>query len=57
MHFQYACAATATSHPEVDLAYKLDKVQDSDLKSVWLQDMQSTFDFDLCCIPDFAHKQ
>jgi hypothetical protein len=55
MHFQYACAAIATSHPEVALALKSHKARDLDLKSMWLLDNQSTFD--LCCNPDFAHKE
>jgi hypothetical protein len=54
-HSQYACAAIATSHPEVALALKSHKARDLDLKSVWLLDNQSTFD--LCCNPDFAHKR
>jgi hypothetical protein len=54
-HFQYACAAIATSHPKVALALKSHKARDLDLKSVWLLDNQSTFD--LCCNPDFAHKR
>jgi hypothetical protein len=55
MHFQYVCAAIATSHSEVALALKSHKARGLDLKSVWLLDNQSTFD--LCCNPDFAHKQ
>jgi hypothetical protein len=54
-HFQYACAAIATSHPEVALAFKSHKARDLDLKIMWLLDNQSTFD--LCCNPDFAHKR
>jgi hypothetical protein len=55
-HFQYACAAIATNHPEVALALlKSHKARDLDLKSMWLLDNQSTFD--LCCNPDFAHKR
>jgi hypothetical protein len=54
-HFQYACAAIATSHPEVALAVKSHKARDLDLKSMWLLDNQ--FTFDLCCNPDFAHKR
>jgi hypothetical protein len=37
-HFQYACAAIATTHPEVALALKSHKAWDLDLKSVWLLD-------------------
>jgi hypothetical protein len=48
-HFQYACAAIATTHPDVVLALKSHKTRDLDLKSVWLLDNQSTFD--LCCNP------
>jgi hypothetical protein len=55
IHFQYACAAIATSHPEVALALKSHKARDLDLKSMWLLDNQSTFD--LCCNPDFVHKR
>jgi hypothetical protein len=54
-HFQYACAAIATTHPQVAMAFKSHKAQDLDLRSVWLLDNQSTFD--LCCNPDFAHKR
>jgi hypothetical protein len=54
-HFQYACAAIATTHPEVALALNPYKAGDLDLKSMWLLDNQSTFD--LCCNPDFTHKQ
>ncbi len=53
-HFQYVCAAIATTHPEVAMALKSHKARDLDLRSVWLLDNQSTFD--LCCNPDFAHK-
>ncbi len=42
--FQYACAAIATSHPEVALALKSHKARDLDLKIVWFLDNQSTFD-------------
>ena len=54
-HFQYVCAAIATSHPEVALALKSHKARDLDLKSVWLLDNQSTFD--LCSNPDFAQNR
>jgi hypothetical protein len=53
-HFQYACAAIATTHPEVAMALKSHKARDLDLRSVCLLDNPSTFD--LCCNPDFAHK-
>ncbi len=33
-HFQYECAAIATSHPEVALTLKSHKARDLDLKSV-----------------------
>ncbi len=55
MHFQYACAAIATTHPEVAMALKSHKARDLDLRSVWLLDNQSNFD--LCCNPDFVHKR
>jgi len=54
-HFQYACAAIATTHPAEVMALKSHKARDLDLRSVWLLDNQSTFD--LCCNPDFAHKR
>ena len=54
-HFQYACAAIATTHPEMAMALKSHKARDSDLRSVWLLDNNSTFD--LCCNPDFTHKR
>ncbi len=54
-HFQFACAAIATTNPNVAMALKSHKARDLDLKSVWLLDNQSTFD--LCCNPDFAHKR
>ncbi len=54
-HFQYACAAIATTHLEVAMALKSHKAWDLDLRNVWLLDNQSTFD--LCCNPDFAHKR
>ncbi len=53
-HFQYVCAAIATTHPAVAMALKSHKTWDLDLRSVWLLDNHSTFD--LCCNPDFAHK-
>jgi hypothetical protein len=53
-HFQYACAAIASSNPNVAMALKSPKAWDLDLRSVWLLDSQSTFD--LCCNPDFATK-
>jgi hypothetical protein len=53
-HFQYACVAIATTHPEVAMALKSHKARDLDLRSVWLLDNQSTLA--LCCNPDFAHK-
>ncbi len=54
-HFQYACAAIATTHPKVAMALKSHKAQNLDLRSLWVLDNQSTFD--LCCNPDFAHKR
>ena len=53
-HFQYACAAIASTNPNVAMALKTSKARDLDLRSVWLLDSQSTFD--LCCNPDFAAK-
>ncbi len=53
-HFQYACAAIASTNPNVAMALKSSKARDLDLRSVWLLDSQSTFD--LCCNPDFAAK-
>ncbi len=53
-HFQYACAAIASTNPNVAIALKSPKAQDFDLRSVWLLDSQSTFD--LCCNLDFAVK-
>jgi hypothetical protein len=53
-HFQYACAAIVTTHPEVDMALKSHNAWDLDLRSVWLLYNQSTFD--LCCNPDISHK-
>jgi hypothetical protein len=35
-HFQYACAAIATTHPKVAMGLKSQKAQDLDLRSVWL---------------------
>jgi hypothetical protein len=55
MHFQYACAAIATTHPKVAMAFKSQKARDLDLRSVWLLDNQLTFDS--CCNFDFTHKQ
>jgi hypothetical protein len=43
-HFQYACAAIATTHPEVAMALKSHKARDLDLRSLWLLDNQYTFD-------------
>ncbi len=53
-HFQYACAAIASTNPNVAMALKSPKAWDLDLRSVWLLDSQSTFD--LCCNKDFAAK-
>jgi hypothetical protein len=53
-HFQYACAAIASTNWNVAMALKSPKALDLDLRSVWLLDSQSTFD--LCCNPDFAAK-
>jgi hypothetical protein len=53
-HFQYTCAAIASTNPNVAMALKSPKAQDLDLRSVWLLDSQSMFD--LCCNPDFAAK-
>ncbi len=53
-HFQYVCAAIASTNPNVVMALKSPKAWDLDLRSVWLLDSQSTFD--LCCNPDFAAK-
>jgi hypothetical protein len=53
-HFQYTCAAIASTNPNVAMAFKSPKAWDLDLRSVWLLDSQSTFD--LCCNPDFAAK-
>ena len=54
-HFQYTCAAIATTHPKVVMALMSQKAWDLDLRSVWLLDNQYTVD--LCCNPDFAHKR
>jgi hypothetical protein len=54
VHFQYTCAAIASTNPNVAMALKSPKTWDSDLRSVWLLDSQSTFD--LCCTRDFAAK-
>jgi hypothetical protein len=43
-HFQYACAAIASTNPNVAMALKSSKARDLDLRSVWLLDSQSTFD-------------
>jgi hypothetical protein len=53
-HFQYTCAAIASTNPNVVMALKSLKAKDLDLRSVWLLDSQSMFD--LCCNPDFAAK-
>ncbi len=53
-HFQYACAAIASTNSNVAMALKSPKAWDLDLRSVWFLDSQSTFD--LCCNPDFATK-
>jgi hypothetical protein len=53
-HFQYTCAAIASTNPNVAMALKSPKAWDLDLRSVWLLDSQSTFD--LCCNTDFAAK-
>jgi hypothetical protein len=53
-HFQYMCAAIASTNPNVAMALKSLKAWDLDLRSVWLLDSQSTFD--LCCNLDFAAK-
>jgi hypothetical protein len=53
-HFQYACAAIASTNPNVAMAFKSPKTWDLDLRSVWLLDSQSMFD--LCRNPDFAAK-
>jgi hypothetical protein len=53
-HFQYACAAIATTNPKVAMALDSRKACDLDLRSVWLLDNQSTFD--LCCNLDIAKK-
>jgi hypothetical protein len=55
VHFQYACAAIASTNSNVAMALKSPKAQDLDLRSVWLLDSQSTFD--LCCKKDFAAKK
>ncbi len=54
VHFQYTCAAIASTNPNVAMALKSLKAQDLDIRSVWLLDSQSTFD--LCCNKDFAAK-
>ncbi len=46
-HFQYTCAAIASTNPNGAMALKSCKAWDLDLRSVWLLDSQSTFD--LCC--------
>jgi hypothetical protein len=55
VHFQYTCAAIASTNPNVAMALKSPKAWDLDLRSVWLLDSQSTFD--LCCNSDFATKR
>ncbi len=47
--------AIEATNPKVAMALKSHKVQDLDLRSVWLLDNQSTFD--LCCNPDIAGKR
>ncbi len=47
MHFQYTCAAIASTNPNVALAFKSPKAWDLDLRSVWPLDSQLTFG--LCC--------
>jgi hypothetical protein len=37
-HFQYVCAAIASTNPNVAMALKSPKAQDLDLRSVWLLD-------------------
>ncbi len=54
-HSQYACVATATTNSKMAMALKSTKVQDLDLRSVWLLDNQ--FTFDLCCNPVFTSRQ
>ncbi len=54
-HFQYTCAAIASTNLNVAMALKSPKAWDLDLRNVWLLDSQSTFD--LCCNNDFAAKK
>jgi hypothetical protein len=44
LHFQYACAAIASTNLNLAMALKSPKAQDLDLRSVWLLDSQSIFD-------------
>ncbi len=53
-HFQYTCAAIASTNSNVATALKSPKAQDLDLRSVWLLDSQSTFD--LCYNPDLPPR-
>jgi hypothetical protein len=53
-HFQYTCAAIASTNPNVAMALKSPKAWDSDLRSVWLLDSQPRFD--LCCNKDFYRQ-
>ena len=55
VYHQYCSSSIATTNPKVAMALKSHTARDLDLRSVWLLDKQSTFD--LCCNPDFAHKQ
>ena len=38
VHFQYPCAAIASTNPNVAMALKSPKAWDLDLRSVWLLD-------------------
>jgi hypothetical protein len=54
-HFQYTCAAIASTNLNVAMALKSPKAWDLNLRSVWLLDSQPMFD--LCCNKDFAAKK
>jgi hypothetical protein len=44
-HFQYAWVAIEATNPKVAMALKSHKARDLDLRSVWLLDNQSTFNY------------